>query len=143
MKLGSDVYIHIWNLNPSWHPNPTKFNPAVQVTLIITSQEQVVSALTAIKCSPLVDIFLISRHFLEVDYSLTLKISPGYRAEKRRRCQALFSHFSHFFLPFLTFFLPFLSLFSAFSYFFLTFFTFVTYCDTVSQGTLRPTFPHS
>ena len=57
VKLGSDVYIHIWNLNPSWHPNPTKFNPAVQVTLIVTSQEQVVSALTAIKCSPLLIYF--------------------------------------------------------------------------------------
>ena len=132
MKLGSDVYIHIWNLNPSWHPNPTKFNPTGQVTLIVTSQEQVVSALTAIKCSPLVDIFLISRHFLEVDYSLTLKISPGYRAEKRRRCQALFFSLFTLFSPFSHFFLPFHH-----------FFTFVTYCDTVSQGTLRPTLLHS
>ena len=40
------------------------FNPAGQVTLIITSQEQVVSAVAGIKCTPPVYILLISRHLL-------------------------------------------------------------------------------
>ena len=56
---------------------------------------------------PPVDIFLISRHFLKVDYSLTLKISPGYGAKKRRHCRALFSHFSLTFFTFFSLFLVF------------------------------------
>ena len=59
------------------------FNPAGQVTLIITSQEQVVSAVAGIKCTPPVYILLTSRHLLEVEHSLTLQVSPGYGEEKR------------------------------------------------------------
>ena len=70
------------------------------------------------KIFPPVDILLISR--LDVEYSLTLKISPGYGAKNRRHCRALFSHF------FLTFF----SLFSLFSLF-LVFFHFVSLIMTL------------
>ena len=104
-------------------------NPPDQVTLNITSQDQGVSTVQALKCTPLVptpvDILLISGHLLEVEYSLTLQVLPGYGAEKRRRG-----------LTFLTFSSP-------IPHFFLLFSLFVTYCDPVSQGTLRPTFPHS
>ena len=95
-------------------------NPPGQVTLNITSQDQGVSTVQALKCTPLVpppvDILLISGHLLEVEYSLTLQVLPGYGAEKRRHRQTLFPHFfPQLFLTFLTF-----------SCFFFTFVTFVT-----------------
>ena len=53
--------------------------------LIITNQEQVVSAVAGLKCTPPVYTLLISRHLLEVDHSFTLQLSPGYGREKRKR----------------------------------------------------------
>ena len=53
--------------------------------LIITNQEQVVSAVAGLKCTPSVYTLLISCHLLEVDHSFTLQLSPGYGREKRKR----------------------------------------------------------
>ena len=53
--------------------------------LIITNQEQVVSAVAGLKCTPPVYTLLISCHLLEVDHSFTLQLSPGYGREKRKR----------------------------------------------------------
>ena len=78
-------------------------NPPGQVTLNITSQDQGVSTVQALKCTPLVppvDILLISGHLLEVEYSLTLQVLPGYGAEKRRHSRALFSSLFSFFLTY-------------------------------------------
>ena len=64
------------------------FNPTGQVMLIITSQEQAISAVAGIKYTPPVYISLISRHLLEVKHSLTLQVLPGYGEEKRRHFPA-------------------------------------------------------